>query len=278
MLVGKTETIKRELGSLSKVIDDDVERRLHNGIRHGEAEALRAAIEAADLDAERKRVAAEELEAARDRQDALAEQIERCQTLLDRSRRWTGFGPEPFRDALSCALGLLGARGLTERRNERRQPVWEFPVLDQRGATDPSWTATLDSLRKPRDIDQKVADWRRDAPIRPVTFEDPGVVTEDTVQLHLGTARRPAAACPVPRPGLRLPRSVAGVPGANAGCRSPRPAAGTGFRSTAKAPNGCTKRSSLSPPAGSNRADEAIRCDPTPAKRRCAPWSCCSQR
>ena len=34
VLVTKTETIKRELGSLAKVIDDDVERRLRNGIRH----------------------------------------------------------------------------------------------------------------------------------------------------------------------------------------------------------------------------------------------------
>ena len=51
VLVTKTETIKRELGSLAKVIDDDVERRLRNGIRHRDADDLRRAIEAADLDA-----------------------------------------------------------------------------------------------------------------------------------------------------------------------------------------------------------------------------------
>ena len=30
-----------------------------------------------------------------------------------------------------------------------------------------------------------MADWRREAPIRPVIFEDAGVLTEDTVHLHL---------------------------------------------------------------------------------------------
>ena len=38
VLVRKTETIKKELGSLSKVIDDDIERRLGQGIRHRDAE------------------------------------------------------------------------------------------------------------------------------------------------------------------------------------------------------------------------------------------------
>ena len=185
VLVRKTETIKRELGSLSQVIDDDVERRLRDGIRHRDAAALSAAIEKADLDEARKRITEEELEAARERQEALDEQIERCQTLLERSRDWTGFRPEPFRDALSCSLELLGAPPLTEGRDDQGNPVWTFPQLGQRAATDPSWTSTLDSLRTPREIDQKVPDWRRDAPIRPVVFKDAGVVTESTVHLHL---------------------------------------------------------------------------------------------
>ena len=32
---------------------------------------------------------------------------------------------------------------------------------------------------------RKLADWRREAPIRPVVFEDIGVLTQDTVHLHL---------------------------------------------------------------------------------------------
>ena len=186
VLVEKTETIRRELGSLSKVIDDDVERRLSKaGIRLRNAEALRAEIEGADLDASRKRAAMEELEDARDRQDALADQIEGCQSLLARSRAWVGFEAEPFRQALSCALEMMCAPPLAEGRDEDGRLVWTFPPLGHRASTDPSWTATLDSLRAPMKMGQKLAEWRRDAPIRPVVFEDAGVLSDETVHLHL---------------------------------------------------------------------------------------------
>ena len=185
VLVRKTETIKRELGSLSKVIDDDIERRLGQGIRHRDAEQLARDIEQADLDAEAKRVSGEELEATRDRQEDLKAQIQRCQSLLEASRIWTGFEPAPFRDALSCSLELLGAERLKETTDEEGRPVWTFPRLDRRAETDASWAATLDTLRAPRKQDQKLTDWRREAPIRPVVFEDAGVLTEDTVHLHL---------------------------------------------------------------------------------------------
>jgi superfamily II DNA or RNA helicase len=185
VLVRKTETIKKELGSLSKVIDDDIERRLGQGIRHRDAARLAREIEAADLDAERKRVTQEELESSRERQEDLKQQIARCQTLLDTSRTWAGFEAAPFRDALSCSLELLKAEPLAEARDAEGRSVWTFPPLDRRAETDPSWAATLDTLRAPRKPNQKLADWRREAPIRPVIFEDSGRLTEDTVHLHL---------------------------------------------------------------------------------------------
>ncbi|HWK27756.1 MAG TPA: DISARM system SNF2-like helicase DrmD [Solirubrobacter sp.] len=185
VLVNKTETIKRELGSLSKVIDDDIERRLSRGIRHADAETLASEIQAADVNAARKQVADEELEQARERQADLKAQIDRCRTLLDGSRRWVGFEPEPFRNALNCALEILNAAPLSAAQDEHGQPAWTFPPLDQRAATDPSWAATLDTLRAPRKTGDKLADWRRDAPIRPVVFEDAGVLTDETVHLHL---------------------------------------------------------------------------------------------
>ena len=185
VLVRKTETIKQELGSLSKVIDDDIERRLGQGIRHRDAERLARAIEEADLDAETKRITEEEFEAARARQEELKAQIERCQSLLEVSRQWVGFESAPFREALSCSLELLGAEPIRKNRDEQGHPVWRFPPLDRRAETDASWAATLDTLRAPRQQNQKLADWRREAPIRPVVFEDAGVLTEDTVHLHL---------------------------------------------------------------------------------------------
>ena len=186
VLVEKTETIKEELGSLSKVIDADIERKLlGSGVRHRDADRLAEEIRQADLDAERRRVTEEELEAARDRQDDLREQIDRCRTLLERSREWTRFSAEPFRSALSCSLELLGAEGLVQTKDDEGRTVWRFPPLDQRAETDLSWAATLDTLRAPRGRKQKLAEWRQEAPIRPVVFEDVGVLTDDVVHLHL---------------------------------------------------------------------------------------------
>ena len=185
VLVRKTETIRKELGSLSKVIDDEIERRLRGGIRHRDAQELAAQIEQADLDAERKRIAGEELEEARERQDELRAQVDRCRTLLERSRKWIEFDAGPFRDALSCSLEILGLEPLAETTDEHGLRAWRFPSLNGRAGADPSWRATLDSLRTPRASKEKLADWRRDAPIRPVVFEDQGVITDTTVHLHL---------------------------------------------------------------------------------------------
>ena len=61
----------------------------------------------------------------------------------------------------------------------------EFPALDQRQGADPTWADTMDTLRAPRPRDQKFWEWRRSSPIRPVVFEDPGVLDDEVVQLHL---------------------------------------------------------------------------------------------
>ena len=186
VLVRKTETIKRELGSLSKVIDDDVERRLkRSGIRHQDAKRLAREIEEYDLERERQSIAIEELESARERQEDLKAQIERCRRLLQRSRKWVQFEVEPFRDAISCSLELLGAEPLTKERSENGNIVWTFPPLAGKAQADASWTATLDTLRAPRKTGLKLAEWRREAPIRPIVFKDAGVLTEETVHLHL---------------------------------------------------------------------------------------------
>lgn len=185
VLVRKTETIKKELGSLSKVIDDDIERRLAQGIRHQDAERLAREIAAAGLDAARRRVSEEELEETRARRDKLEAQIERCRGLLEASRAFAGFEAAPFREALSCSLELLGAEPLAETTDDAGRRVFTFPPLDRRAETDPSWAATLDTLRQPKKSGDKIADWRREAPIRPVVFEDAGVLTEDVVHLHL---------------------------------------------------------------------------------------------
>lgn len=185
VLVKKTETIKKELGSLSKVIDDDIERMLRGGIRHRDAEKLAEKIKSADLEAERKRITAEELEASRGRLDGLRDQIERCRGLLEKSKAAIRFEAAPFRAALSCSLEIIGAPPLAETTDSCGRPAWSFPHLDRRAGADPSWAASLDTLRGPCPPDKDLAEWRREAPIRPVVFEDAGILTEETVHLHL---------------------------------------------------------------------------------------------
>ena len=186
VLVSKTETIRRELGSLSRVLDDAIERRLiQQGIPHSEADALANEIESKDVGSERKRRSSEELDAARERQDELQQQVEGCRTMLQRSRAHVRFDPDQFRKALSCSLELLGTTPLQESPDSIGQGTWTLPPLDRRSTTDPSWTATLDTLRYPRKRDQKISDWRQEAPIRPVVFEDAGVLSDRTVHLHL---------------------------------------------------------------------------------------------
>ncbi len=60
-----------------------------------------------------------------------------------------------------------------------------FPALDARSGADPTWADTLDTLRVPRESDQKLWEWRREAPLRPIVFADPGTMTDKVVHLHL---------------------------------------------------------------------------------------------
>jgi hypothetical protein len=60
-----------------------------------------------------------------------------------------------------------------------------LPHLHGRPNVDPTWAATLDTLRVPRKKTQSEAEWRRDAPIRPVVFRDPRNLDGEVVHLHL---------------------------------------------------------------------------------------------
>ena len=185
VLVRKTDTIKRELGSLSQVLDAQIVDAFQSGIRHEDADALVRNLQSVAVDNKRLQVVDAELEAVRDRQDQLRAQVDRCRTLLDQSRKWVRFEEGPFRNALSCALELANLPPLKEGKDESGRTIFHFPTMAQSIATDPSWSATLDSLRTPRKSDQKITDWRKEAPIRPVVFQDTGVLSDDTVHLHL---------------------------------------------------------------------------------------------
>ena len=187
-LVRKTKKIKEELGSMNTVLDARLVRTMQGGIRRDLVDAMEQEILETDLDAEHRQTINEELEATRERQQALREQIDRLRTLLDESKRSIGMKEDHFRSAISCALELLGSEPLAPLpadAEHKGPPRAAFPAVDQRTGADPTWAATLDTLRPRRRPDQKLWEWRRSAPIRPVIFEDPGTLDDEVVHLHL---------------------------------------------------------------------------------------------
>jgi len=188
-LVEKTETIKGELGSLSQVVEGRLAEVMAGGIRHQDLDRIERDIQAADLDPDRKEAVREELEQARERQDELRKQIETLRGRLKDSRDWLGLEEDHFRAAISCSLEMLGAPPLIPAggnvSSSAPQNRFNFPALDQRDGADPTWADTMDTLRAPRKRDQKPWEWRKESPIRPVVFEDPGTMDDEVVHLHL---------------------------------------------------------------------------------------------
>ena len=97
VLVRKTETIKEELGSLSKVIDDDIERRSRAAFAT-RRRTICTRNRSRPTSMPNASAYSEELEAARERQEDLKAQIERCQTLLEAPA--IGLASSPRRSAM----------------------------------------------------------------------------------------------------------------------------------------------------------------------------------
>ncbi|AFY66687.1 DISARM system SNF2-like helicase DrmD [Geitlerinema sp. PCC 7407] len=194
VLVKKTRQIQEELGSLSPVVEKNVSKLLDSGIRKAEIQKLTEAIDSSDKadpeSTERTSRITEELEAIRLRQGKLYQQQLELEDMLRDSKLWLGLDDRHFRDTLSVSLELMGAEPLkpldaaTAVGDEERSQ-WLVPTLDQQAGADSTWATTLDTLRAPRQKTQKLWDWRKEAPIRPVVFRDPGSLDGQVVHLHL---------------------------------------------------------------------------------------------
>jgi hypothetical protein len=190
VLLRKTKTIFEELGSLTPVL----QRRLNNlqerGIKRGAADATIREIEAEDPATAERQTSAEELEETRERGARLNRQLGELETIYVNSKKNLGFEAAQFRHTLSESLRILDAPPL-KRLEPMKTPRlklldrWEFPALDRRAGADPTWADTLDTLRPPRQKDQKLWEWRRESKLRPVVFEDTGTIDNDVVHLHL---------------------------------------------------------------------------------------------
>ena len=190
VLVRKTEVIRQELGSLSPLVQRQVDEVLEGGIDLEQLDALQGQLEGMDAAGSERGAllnrAREELEAGR-RVEALQQQQDALRQLLAKSKAWLAFAHDRFRHALNCSLELLGVQGLEPHTDERGQPCWRLANPEALVTTtrDRSWESTLDSLRGVKPAKAYLNDWRREHPLRPVIFSDPGRLSAESVHLHL---------------------------------------------------------------------------------------------
>lgn len=170
-LVKKIERIHEELGSLSQVVMDRIERALDEGID----DETQARLERAAVERDRERVVAEELEASHQRR--LQEEVDTCAQLMEESRREMEFDPVLLKDAIDVGCVLAGLPCATPVPSDA-EPLWQFPEFPS------SWARTLDSLRPPRGRDEDWGQWRR-RPLLPVAYEPGKHLSVDRVHLHL---------------------------------------------------------------------------------------------
>ena len=208
-LVQKTRKILKELGSLSEVVDRNLGEQLREGIRRDEVTARAQRIEALPIpgllpapiappvsdedpglderDAGDDTVV-DELETARASTARLQEEVNELAAMLDKARNALKVDPQRLRHVLDAALSMIHAPplaaldGRTEEREGEAPPRFTFPALD---AHDPAWADALDALRPPRPKDIPLRQWRRENPLRPIVFRDPGNLDGAVVHLHL---------------------------------------------------------------------------------------------
>jgi hypothetical protein len=161
-LVRKTETIRDELGSVGKVVEDRITQRLaENGIGRGQGTAIAHAI-AAENDVERLALARLEMDdEARVRYGRLLKEQDELRRSLQRSRE--SVGP-----------------------TETFQLDPTHPAFSNEGG----WDDAFDDLRvRPRKRGERLTDWRRKAAVRSIAFEPPvledGRDATNVVQVHL---------------------------------------------------------------------------------------------
>lgn len=183
VLVRKSDTIRKELGSVAAVLEARIKGLLQSGIRHTEIASLATQIQSLS-GGPGAATAQTELEESRERQDALLAQIARINRQLERSAKPINFSSDRLREAISVALLLagIGPLELVAPAGLNHPASYRLPLAL---AADSSWLPILDLLRPSREAGVTVPQWQATVPPRPVTFSDPGTLGQDVVQLHL---------------------------------------------------------------------------------------------
>ncbi|MDO8348757.1 MAG: helicase-related protein, partial [Planctomycetota bacterium] len=181
-IVRKTDTIRRELGALSDVID----KRLTGGIDRTKADETARIIDGAAEDEEKRKVRDEEFEEERQtRLNELRRQTDELRTRIKDAGDWLNFREDHFRQAITSALEIDQVEGLQQASGSSHPQRWVFPNLLTRHGGDSRWAETLDTLRANPEPGENLFQWRKRAPLRPVVFSALDGLDEDVVQMHL---------------------------------------------------------------------------------------------
>lgn len=191
-LVRKTEIIREQLGAIGQVIETRISERLaRHGIQRSSARALAAAVEG-ESDKERLRRARAEMDdEEQERHARLLDEQDKLRAELERARRRVGVDAKDLARVVSVALARIGV-DIETAKSERLRDVdtYKLDTEHQAFAHDPTWGDAFDDLRmRRRARRQRLSEWRRQNPVRSISFEPPilpsGADANEVVQVHL---------------------------------------------------------------------------------------------
>ena len=188
-LVKKTETIRTQLGSAGRVIEDRIAERLEvAGIDRRRVKAEAEAI-LAETDPDRTaRAVAEMDDATQARQRRLLRDLDDLRNALERSREQVGVDHRELQQVIATALHRAGTAFQTAPHIEQVDvPTFTLDPDDPAFAHDAAWADVFDDLRdRHRRRGERLSEWRRATHMRAVSFEPPSrPEIANVVQLHL---------------------------------------------------------------------------------------------
>ena len=179
-LVLKSETIRRELGSLGAVVGEKVAALLEKEGLSGTAKRYLEATET--LQSPRALIVQAELD--KGRFEVLEKELKEATKRLEMSKKRIHWSAESIMTAMDtgCRLASEDGNGLGARTDVGKPPMaaYELPPLAK------GWWPLLDPLRPAKeDVEQTLWKWRDTSKPRPVVFEAPSKPRIDVYQLHL---------------------------------------------------------------------------------------------
>tara|TARA_R110000868_G_scaffold11516_7_gene56431 strand:+ start:24692 stop:27919 length:3228 start_codon:yes stop_codon:yes gene_type:complete len=191
-LVRKTETIREELGSAGRVIEDRIASRLaEEGIASGRGATLARAI-SEENDAERfSRAQFEMGDEEKVRHERLLAEQDDLRKVLERSRVRVGVDPDQLKRVAAAALSRAGLN-LDDSRGKDvgKTATYDLNPGDPAFSSTAGWDDAFDDLRiRPRKRGESIGEWRKNAPVRSISFEPPilddGRDAPNVVHVHL---------------------------------------------------------------------------------------------